>query len=481
LIPQWKTVSSLPSCKGTLDPQNECSKTRLEDTVKTNFALILIITKAKKIISLCANILGLSIRGLEIFRDVPESFLSSQSHKSFLSESSKVFSSRVMTWSGRVRVESQEQSSHFESLVCKFESMSSQIIISIILVYFRLVVHTDAITDTRAQKMVSHTVAQFAHDQHVEEKTLHHHPNCIVIHKWNFTFFLWLFHAMKWRPACYEMAPDKLENGDQCCFSKFDCRLFLPKFFQFTFYLSLSLSVISKSLAQPGCKCCKLSLSVALNVWFTKNGMCRKKNTHIYLWRKQAEIEWAWRVIFIVACCHSVKLRWPDELFLTPALAPVPKQVTPAPAPAPELIGNLHSDSCLHSESLKPESMLPQGYVNPGRVSFQLGLYFLCHAQVLTDLSNPSTERNGLRPSNCVDHLAAPSHIYATPRVETGQCSRDVYLQFRAVPREHWLICNTNVLKASLKLQWRKSDPPFVIRLYAQSNKKQICIHSWFY
>jgi len=27
-------------------------------------------------------------------------------------------------------------------------------------------VHTDAIADTRAQKMISHTVAQFAHDQH---------------------------------------------------------------------------------------------------------------------------------------------------------------------------------------------------------------------------------------------------------------------------------------------------------------------------
>ena len=40
--------------------------------------------------------------------------------------------------------------------------------------------------------------------------------------------------------------------------------------------------------------------------------------------------------------------------FLTPA--PVPKKVTPAPAP--ELIGNLHSDSCLHSESLKAEFIL---------------------------------------------------------------------------------------------------------------------------
>jgi len=43
------------------------------------------------------------------------------------SESSKIFSSqsRVMTWSSRVRVESQEWSRHFESLVYKLESMSS--------------------------------------------------------------------------------------------------------------------------------------------------------------------------------------------------------------------------------------------------------------------------------------------------------------------------------------------------------------------
>jgi len=37
-------------------------------------------------------------------------------------------------------------------------------------------------------------------------------------------------------------------------------------------------------------------------------------------------------------------------------LTPAPKKVTPATAPAPELFGNLHSDSCLHSESLKAES-----------------------------------------------------------------------------------------------------------------------------
>jgi len=47
------------------------------------------------------------------------------------------------------------------------------------------VVHTDAIIDTRAQKMVSHTVAQFAHDYGEEQNsssTPQHH-NCIVIHK----------------------------------------------------------------------------------------------------------------------------------------------------------------------------------------------------------------------------------------------------------------------------------------------------------
>jgi len=33
-----------------------------------------------------------------------------------------------------------------------------------------------------------------------------------------------------------------------------------------------------------GC-CCNLSVGVALNVWFTANGMCAKNNTHIYVAR----------------------------------------------------------------------------------------------------------------------------------------------------------------------------------------------------
>ena len=81
------------------------------------------------------------------------------------------------------------------------------------------------------------------------------------------------------------MAPNKRENGTQRCFSKFDCRLFIYEFLQFAFYLSLSFSVISLSPAQPCCKCYNLSVCVALNVWFTMNGMCMKNNTHIYVAR----------------------------------------------------------------------------------------------------------------------------------------------------------------------------------------------------
>jgi len=77
------------------------------------------------------------------------------------------------------------------------------------------------------------------------------------------------------------MAPGKLENCAQCCFNKFDCRLFIFKFIEIAFYLSLSLSVISKSLSQPWCKCCSLSVSIVLNVQFTTNGMCMMNHTHV--------------------------------------------------------------------------------------------------------------------------------------------------------------------------------------------------------
>jgi len=102
------------------------------------------------------------------------------------SGSSKIFSSpvkvRVMTWSSQSRVtrivQSQELSSHFDSLVCKLESMSS---------------HTK-------------------------------------FHVFSTTFF-----AMKYYPTCYKMALDKSENDAQCCFNKFECRLFISVFFSLHF------------------------------------------------------------------------------------------------------------------------------------------------------------------------------------------------------------------------------------------------------
>ena len=94
-------------------------------------------------------------------------------------------------------------------------------------------------------------------------------------------FFYYIFYAMKWRPTCCSMAPDRLETGAQCCLNMFDCRIFISAFSQFGFYLSFSLSVISKSLAQLCCKCCNHSVSVVLNVRFATNGMYVKNNTHI--------------------------------------------------------------------------------------------------------------------------------------------------------------------------------------------------------
>ena len=96
-------------------------------------------------------------------------------------------------------------------------------------------------------------------------------------------FLLWngAQYVRKWWPTCYEMVLDKLENCAESCFNKFDCRLFISKFVEIALYISLSLSVISKSLAQPWCKCCSLSVSIVLNVRFITNGMCMKNNTQV--------------------------------------------------------------------------------------------------------------------------------------------------------------------------------------------------------
>ena len=132
------------------------------------------------------------------------------------SESSQIFSSRVrvrfMTWSSRVRVEPQKLSSRFESFVCKLDSMSSHMNFHIFLSHFYAM--------NGAQ------------------------------------------HGIKWCPISKKMVPNMLLNHDraQSCFNKFDCRLFISKFSQYAFYLSFSLSLISKSLAQPCCKCCNHSV-----------------------------------------------------------------------------------------------------------------------------------------------------------------------------------------------------------------------------
>jgi len=46
-----------------------------------------------------------------------------------------------------------------------------------------------------------------------------------------------------------------------------------------------------RSLGKKGEMLLQLSLGVVLNVGFTTNGMCVKKNTHAHLARKQATIE----------------------------------------------------------------------------------------------------------------------------------------------------------------------------------------------
>ena len=98
-----------------------------------------------------------------------------------------------------------------------------------------------------------------------------------------FYIFLWHFYAVKWCPTCREMVPDKLkiENGVQCLFNQFDCRFLHLSFFNLDLFVFFTL--ISKRLVQPCCKCCNFSVNVVLNVRFTTNWMCLKSNTHIYV------------------------------------------------------------------------------------------------------------------------------------------------------------------------------------------------------
>jgi len=97
---------------------------------------------------------------------------------------------------------------------------------------------------------------------------------------------------------------------------------------------STTLYIVERELACFACLCycCNLSGGVALNMWFTTNGMCVKNNPiHIRGANKQQKSdrgvealpiltcerlnvmtsvrgEWSWHVNSIVACCHSAKL-----------------------------------------------------------------------------------------------------------------------------------------------------------------------------
>jgi len=88
---------------------------------------------------------------------------------------------------------------------------------------------------------------------------------------------------MKWRPKCYQMVPDQLENGAQNAIKwrwvsyKMVANVVLASLSEeylylrflwrkFAFFLFLSLSVIFTSPTQPCCKCRNLSVGVGLMV-----------------------------------------------------------------------------------------------------------------------------------------------------------------------------------------------------------------------
>ena len=149
-----------------------------------------------------------------------------------------------------------------------------------------------------------------------------------------FHVFSTTFFCYEMSPTFYQMTPDKLENGAQ---HAMNWRLISKKmvsnvvvtsliagylylsFFQFAFYLSLSLPIISISLAQPCCKCCSLSVSIVVNVRFTTNRMCMKKNTHVALTsRNKMSTTWdlycclvpQWEALRICCSAFPITTNW---------------------------------------------------------------------------------------------------------------------------------------------------------------------------
>jgi len=100
---------------------------------------------------------------------------------------------------------------------------------------------------------------------------------------------------MKWLPSCHKMASDKLQNGAQndMKWRPVDTKmtpnvvlaslnaLYLNLSFCSLHFTCLSLSFISKYLAQHCCKFCSFSVDVVVNMRFTANGMCVKNKTHV--------------------------------------------------------------------------------------------------------------------------------------------------------------------------------------------------------
>jgi len=118
-------------------------------------------------------------------------------------------------------------------------------------------------------------------------------------------------HAIKWRPIGWKLVPNVVSTSLIAGYL-----LFISKFSQFAFYLSLSLSVISKCLAQFCCKCCNHSVGVVLNVRFATNGMYVMNNTHICVSqtsRNRMNTTWDFYCCLLPECeaLHTCRLGFP--------------------------------------------------------------------------------------------------------------------------------------------------------------------------
>jgi len=188
----------------------------------------------------------------EIGSDVPESFFSSQSRVRVMSPST------------------QSLQKFFESsqsrLVCKLESMSSQMKFHVFpMIFF-------------CCEMASNILS-----------------NCA----WS---------VKKWCPTYYEMAPDKLENGAQYCLASLISGYLYLSFCKSTLHFTCLFHSRSFPQVLPNLAATFATSRLAL-CWMCNSPQTWRASTTtpIYMWREQAIIEWAQQVISIIAFCHSVK------------------------------------------------------------------------------------------------------------------------------------------------------------------------------